>query len=297
VDEEAPALLAVCGRVGWEVADAIELHRRETEMAPSTVAPDETGHGDATELTPQRLVRRQQSRVDAGDRGRSLGFDNLELRIDRRGGFHQGGLKRGQARLVPAPSHVAGGKIGLDRLDLLHHLDDLILELPLPTAEGVEVVLECLELPRAGYAAAVERGIHLSHLRLDEGHLALDPPLSPRQLVTDGDDLGRCPLVIGDLPVDLLDLTTRRQVSQTVPKLVGGRVVFLHVEERLEGVGHQGVPPPGSGAGGGSVGGGLVVVGAGLGAALVVGVVPVCDFDWSVGENPPKGLPLAKMLP
>ena len=118
-------------------------------MAAAAVAADEAGDGDAADVGAQpvvlgeqlgRNVRRRPSRPapatvssSASTAAASAVGDGARPRL-------------ASATIGVERSAVGVGQLGVERLDLLHELEHLVLELELAALERLDIVLEGLEL-------------------------------------------------------------------------------------------------------------------------------------------------------
>ena len=120
--------------------------------------------------------------------------DPLELAVDRH--LLLGDLRpEGAAPLVERGTRRGEpGQLPVERLDLLHHLELLVLELGDPTLQRGDLVLEGLELARVADRAAVEGLVVVVGPIVERGDLVLEPLLVAAQAVARLLELGRAGL-------------------------------------------------------------------------------------------------------
>ena len=226
------------GSSGGRVPDAVDLHRRQRQVAALAAVARRAG---------RRRCRRARRAASRTRRSRSSGTAAtavVALRARRRELGVDRDLVLGDARraATTACSSSVGSlarrtstSVGVERLGLLHQLELLVLELPLPAAERVDLVLQRLQLLRAltvpeysvlSVCTAFSRTIAISSSSrcwLRAQLVALLP--APRRPACSSARSFDC--AVGQLrPLG--------QVRASVPQLVGGGVELLHGEQIFE---------------------------------------------------------------
>src|SRR5918994_1421931 len=154
--EESTALLAVHGLVERQLADAVDLDRRQRQVAALARGPRQPRDRNPAEPRPQLVVLGPQLVGHALGRGLAVGPHLAEL---------GGELGLGLRKLGPQALSVGGelvalagevAALGIDGLDELHDLKLVVFELPDAPPDGGDVVLERLELARVADRTRVE---------------------------------------------------------------------------------------------------------------------------------------------
>ena len=143
-----------------------------------------------------------------------------DLRPERRGAL----VELGPAARRPQ-------QVGVERLDLLHQLELLVLELGDPPLERPDLVLQRLQLAGVADRPAVQRLVVLGRPVGQRRDLVLQLLLGPSELVALRLDLGDRDLERAELAHRRVEVGPARQVSPPVHQLVDGRVVLLDGEE------------------------------------------------------------------
>src|SRR5579863_5428034 len=144
--EDPPALFASLQGAGALVADTVELHRGQAQMATVTAPADQPRHSDPSETRPQAIVRSQQGLRDGLNGSRAL------RRQLCNGGFKfgLGGPQPFEGALLAVRKlcelAVQRRHLSIEGLALLHEREDLVLELRGAIFQAFDVFCHGLKL-------------------------------------------------------------------------------------------------------------------------------------------------------
>jgi hypothetical protein len=165
------------------VPDAVDLDRGQRQVTAGAAAPDEPGRADAAEPIAQGLVLGDEPGRHAFDAARTGARQLVDLRGHRGLCLGDGGDELHGLCVERDPLLVERPQLALDRLELLHELEHLVLEHALAPAERGHLVLHRLQLAWDGDRARVELTVDLGGLVGHSGDVALEPGLRAGELV------------------------------------------------------------------------------------------------------------------
>src|SRR5262245_4095979 len=229
--EKAAAFFAVHGLVERQLADAVDLDRREGQVASLAGGTDEARDGDSPEPRPQLVVFGPQVVRHRAGRLAAFGPDGRELRGQFRLGLGQRGAEPIALGLEPIALAGELGPLGVDRLDELHDLQLVVLQLADAPADRRHVVLQRLQLTRVRHRSRVELLLGLVGPFAQGRDLVLQALLAPGQLVAPPLDVGELAIDGNDVVLYLREVGPDLQRLHPVVELVGAGVVFLDGEE------------------------------------------------------------------
>lgn len=130
------------------MSEPVDLGPREGEVAAAADAVLQPDDAEPGERTPEVLVHVHHLGREVGGDGVALAVHHLELAVDHHLLLGEPPERR-LGVTVEGRSLFGGlGELGVERVGVLHQLDDLVLDAPPPPLQGVDLLLHRLQLTR-----------------------------------------------------------------------------------------------------------------------------------------------------
>ena len=220
--------------VGGQTFEYVDLRRSERNVASETRRTLQPRHTDSTGATPDALVFSDERRRHGVHERLSRPHDLFDLSVDRPLRIGQR-LLQGTSLPLKTAQHLGRRRQAfLERFELLHQFEYLVLEGRLTSFERFQIGLQCLSLLRRGDRSVVELRVDMDGLALDRGDLIFEAPLFAGQPISFRPGFGD-PVLNGSLTtIEFGECRPFGQRGPTMAQLVGGGVVGLQVEQSLE---------------------------------------------------------------
>ena len=273
-------MLAGDDLAGLEVADTVELDRRQDQVAAVAVVTDQPGCPDSSQAGPEPLVGPEEAGRHPGHGCLPIARQGGDLCGHAGGGVVQAGADRPPSLLHRFELIGKTGDLGIEGIALLEQGQHRVLEVGRPGFEGFEIVGHGLKLARCRDLSAIQAPFHRGGPLLRARQLRLGLRLPAGDLVPFAGHLPELAAGPAGLGVESRQFGAFGEVVDPMATLINSQVEVLNGKQRLElwNAHPELLPPPplprfvpGDGVAGavtGVVDGGVFVVGSGLKAGV-----------------------------